>query len=120
MKYYTPLKMILTMQAMNQENAPTTLTPKQRSRLRALAHSLKPVVITGQAGLSPAVIREIDLTLAHHELIKIKLSADSAAARRQMAEEICRHTGSAWVQNIGRIAVIYRPAEKPRISLSGT
>ncbi len=93
----------------------TTLTPKQRNRLRALAHALKPVVATGQAGLSEAVIREIDLSLAHHELIKIRLGADSAAARRQMATEICERTGSAWVQNIGRIAVIYRPAEKRRI-----
>jgi len=105
---------------MNQDTAMTSLTPKQRNRLRALAHALKPVVATGQAGLSPAVIREIDLSLAHHELIKIKLGADSAAARRQMAEEICERTNSAWVQNIGRIAVIYRPAKKPRILSSET
>ncbi len=97
---------------------PPELTPAQRSRLRALAHKLKPVVTTGQSGLSEAVLREIDLSLAHHELIKIRLGAADREVRRRMTEAICRATGSAWVQNIGRIAVIYRPAEKPRIDFS--
>ncbi len=102
---------------MNQDSTAIILSPKQRSHLRALAHGLKPVVITGQGGLSEAVIREIDLSLAHHELIKVRLGADSAALRRQMTDKICARTGSARVQNIGRIAVIYRPAKKPRIDL---
>ena len=94
------------------------LTPGQRSRLRALAHGLKPVVSTGQGGLSEAVLREIDLSLARHELIKIRLGAANREVRQRMTEAICRETGSAWVQNIGRVAVIYRPADKPRIDLS--
>ncbi|MDX9741229.1 MAG: YhbY family RNA-binding protein [Gammaproteobacteria bacterium] len=93
------------------------LTSKQRSRLRALAHDRQPVVITGQRGLTPAVLSEIEQALAHHELIKIRLGSTDRDERERMTREICEKTSSAWVQNIGRIAVVYRPAEKPAIRL---
>ena len=93
------------------------LTTKQRSHLRALAHALKPVVSTGQRGLTPAVVNEIEQALSHHELVKIKLAVPDREARKAMTEEICRATGSAWVQNIGHIAVVYRPARQPVIVL---
>ena len=47
------------------------ITPAQRRHLRGLAHSLNPVVMIGQHGLTPAVIRETAQSLAHHELIKM-------------------------------------------------
>lgn len=93
------------------------LTPKQRSHLRALAHPLRPVVTTGQRGLTPAVMAEIDLALGHHELIKVRLNVAGREARQEMTEEICVSTSSHRIQNIGRIAVIYRPAKKPVLEL---
>ncbi len=94
-----------------------TLTPKQRSYLRALAHDRRPVVTTGQKGLTPAVLAEIDGALGHHELIKIRLNVADRDAREAMTREICAGTAGEWVQSIGRIAVIYRPAKKPVIAL---
>lgn len=93
------------------------LTSKQRSHLRSLAHDRQPVVTTGQKGLTPAVLSEIEQALAHHELIKIRLNVADRAAREEMTQEICEKTVSARVQNIGRIAIVYRPAEKPKITL---
>ncbi|MBK9131059.1 MAG: ribosome assembly RNA-binding protein YhbY [Gammaproteobacteria bacterium] len=93
------------------------LTPRQRTHLRALAHARKPVVSTGQRGLTPAVVNEIEQALGHHELVKVRLNAPDREARREMMEEICRATGCAWVQSIGHIAVLYRPARKPLIVL---
>lgn len=93
------------------------LTSKQRSHLRSLAHDRQPVVTTGQKGLTPAVLNEVELALAHHELIKIRLNAADRAVREEMTREICEKTASTWVQNIGRIAIVYRPAEKPSITL---
>jgi RNA-binding protein len=93
------------------------LTSKQRSRLRSLAHQREPVVTTGQRGITDAVIAEIDQALAHHELIKIRLGSTDRDERERMTREICEKTASSWVQNIGRIAIIYRPAEKPKIRL---
>lgn len=93
------------------------LTSKQRSRLRSLAHARQPVVTTGQKGLTPAVLSEIEQALAHHELVKIRLNTADREAREEMTREICEKTASAWVQNIGRIAIVYRAAERPVIEL---
>jgi len=44
----------------------------QAKHLRALAHSLKPVVLVGQKGISPSLLGSIHEALNAHELIKIK------------------------------------------------
>ena len=93
------------------------LTARQRSYLRSLAHSLKPVVLTGTAGLTDAVMNEIDQALAHHELIKVRLNAGDRRTREAMTTAICQRTGCDSVQHIGRISVIYRPARDARIKL---
>lgn len=93
------------------------LTGKQRQYLRGLAHHQKPVVLIGNAGLSDAVINEIDLALATHELLKIKLPGEDKEARQSMIEMVCDKTAAEFVQSIGRIVVIYRPSEKSRILL---
>jgi len=94
-----------------------TLNPKQKSFLRSQAHALNPVVMTGSSGLTEAVIKEIEQAVAHHELIKIKLSGADKALRQTMTDEICAKTGAIAIQNIGRMLVIYRPAREPRIKL---
>src|SRR5579884_2402441 len=94
-----------------------TLTPAQRSFLRAQAHALHPTVMIGDAGLTPAVLKELNNTLASHELIKVKVHSDNRAVREALLEEICRRAGAAPVQHIGKILVIYKPAEKPKLIL---
>lgn len=93
------------------------LSDSQRRHLRKLAHDLKPLVIVGQAGLTENVINEIDTTLAHHELIKVRINAGDKAARQAIIDQIVAQTGSEWVLSIGHICAIYRPAEKPKIEL---
>ena len=93
------------------------LNVKQRQHLKALAHHLKPVVQVGNAGITAAVIKEIELALGHHELLKIRLPGVERQARLEMLKKICAATAADAVQEIGRIAVIYRPAEKPRLKL---
>lgn len=93
------------------------MTPKQRKYLKALAHHRKPVVQVGNAGITDAVIKEIELALGHHELLKIRLPGAEREARTEMLKKICEATGADAVQEIGRMAVIYRPAEKPRLKL---
>ncbi|MCW9023564.1 MAG: ribosome assembly RNA-binding protein YhbY [Gammaproteobacteria bacterium] len=94
-----------------------SLSEKQRRHLRKLAHDLKPLVIIGQAGLTENVVTEIDSTLAHHELIKVRLNAGDKSAKQAMIDEILQQTGADWVLSIGHICAIYRPAEKPKIEL---
>ena len=59
------------------------LTPRERSSLRAAAHPLRPVVLIGDNGLTEAVLKEIDLNLSAHELIKVRAgTAEECEARR--------------------------------------
>lgn len=78
-----------------------------KKKLRAQAHSLKPVIMIGQAGLTSAVLAEIELALDSHELIKVRIRAERED-RKQISEKICAETGAELIQNIGQIAVIYR------------
>lgn len=94
-----------------------SLTESQKRHLRKLAHNLKPLVIIGGNGLTEGVINEIDQTIAHHELIKVRVNAMDREERDAMIEAICEALECALVQRIGHIAVIYRPAEKPVIRL---
>jgi RNA-binding protein len=88
------------------------LTPVERSALRAEAHALKPVVIIGEAGLTPAVIKEIELGLDSHGLIKVRVFGDDREARVGMYETICAQLNAAPVQHIGKLLVIYRPKKE--------
>lgn len=93
------------------------LNSKQRQYLKGQAHSLNPVILVGDAGLSDNLLAELDRTLAHHELIKVRLPAMERNERDSLAEEIVMRSGAEMVQMIGRMLVIYRASEKQRYSL---
>lgn len=80
---------------------------EEKRNLRAQAHALKPVIMIGQAGLTPAVLAETELALDKHELIKVKIRAEREE-RKQISEQICHETGAELIQSIGQIAVLYR------------
>ncbi len=94
------------------------LTQAQKRHLRKLAHALKPVIIVGNAGVSASLLQELDATLEHHELIKVRVNGEDRAARQAMIVELCDKSRGELVQTIGHVAVLYRRAEKPRLQLS--
>jgi len=84
------------------------LKPSQKKMLRARAHALKPVVITGQAGLTPAILDEISRALDHHELIKVRVNADDRNQRRDITTRICHELSAELVQSLGHIITLFR------------
>lgn len=86
------------------------LSSAQRSALRAQAHNLNPVVSIAENGLTEAVLKEIDLNLKAHQLIKIRVYGDSRENRLAYLEQICAKLDAATVQHIGKLLVVYRPA----------
>ena len=86
------------------------LTPKERQELKARAHGLKPVVLLGNSGLSPPVMKEIDRALAAHELIKVKVPGDDREERDTLFADVAETLSAARVQSIGKLLVLYRPA----------
>lgn len=86
-----------------------TLDKAERKALAAQAHSLNPVVLLGNAGLTPAVMQEIDRALRAHELIKVRLTGLDRDERPQAGEQIAGTLSAAAVQIIGNVLVLYRP-----------
>jgi putative YhbY family RNA-binding protein len=84
------------------------LTPAQRRDLKGRAHHLEPVVMIGDAGLTPEVVREIDANLKAHELIKVRVMGNDRKARMDLVSAVCEQTGALPVQQIGKILVFYR------------
>ncbi|MEQ1558274.1 MAG: YhbY family RNA-binding protein [Methyloglobulus sp.] len=78
-----------------------------KKKLKSQAHSLKPVIIVGQAGCTDAVLAETEIALNTHELIKIKIRAERDE-RNLIRDKMCATTGATLIQSIGQIAVIYR------------
>lgn len=88
-----------------------------RRALRARAHHLHPVVAVGQQGLTPAVLKEIDVALRAHELIKVRVFGDDRAAREALLDAICTTLEAAPVQHLGKLLVVFRPRpEGPKVA----
>lgn len=60
-------------------------------------------------------MKEINVNLDAHELIKIKVMIDDKAIRSQMLTDICTQTGAVAVHQIGKQLVVYRQSTKPKI-----
>ena len=90
------------------------LTSAERQALKGRAHRLSPVVLIGEAGLTPTLLAEVDRALRAHELIKIRVMGAERGAREAMLGAVCAATGAAPVQHIGKVLVVYRerPAEE--------
>lgn len=88
---------------------PPVLTNAQKKHLRALGHDLNPVVLVGKEGLTDSLLASTLVALKTHELIKIKAGQNAPLERAEMAKELSRLTGAALVQQIGRVALLYRP-----------
>lgn len=94
------------------------LTATQRRYLRGLCHALKPLVMLGNKGLTDGVKAELDLTLTHHELVKIKLSGSDRDERQQQLDALLAATGAELVQQIGHVVSVFRRnPDQPRLAL---
>lgn len=93
------------------------LTGKQKNYLRGIAHSKNPIVTIGGKGLTGAVMKEVELALDQHELLKIKLPTNSKAEKVALLAQIIEKSNSEPVQLIGRVAVIFRASKEHKITL---
>ncbi|CAN7455847.1 YhbY family RNA-binding protein [Pseudorhodoferax sp. LjRoot39] len=94
------------------------LTPAQRKVHRAEAHHLDPVVMVGGDGLTPAVVRETDLALNAHGLIKVRVFSDDRVSREAMYQQLADELSAAPIQHIGKLLVLWRP--KPEVERERT
>ncbi|AVQ07445.1 TPA: ribosome assembly RNA-binding protein YhbY [Xanthomonas vasicola pv. zeae] len=90
------------------------LTSAQNRFLRGQAHDLKALLQTGGKGVTPAFLAELEEVLERHELIKVKVASEDRETRDTLIAELIEQTGSALVQRIGHVAILYRPSKEKR------
>lgn len=95
-----------------------TLSESQKKFLRGLGHPLKPFILIGGGGLSDSLMQELESTISHHELIKVRVRDRDRKCRDETIEQMCTMISATLVARIGNIALIYRRNDdKPRIPL---
>jgi len=88
---------------------PDTISSRERARLKSRAHSLTPAVRIGQAGLTAAVLAEVDRALAALELIKVSVAVDDRKERRAIGDALADQVGATAVHRVGKILILWRP-----------
>ena len=97
------------------------LTPAQRKEKRGEAHHLDPVVLIGADGLTDAVVKEADIALNAHGLIKVRVFSDVRADREAALSTLADRLNAAPVQHIGKLLVLWRPVpEKAKTERDNT
>ena len=89
------------------------LTSKQRKELEKASHSLEPVVIVGQNGVSESLLKMVNQCLDVHELIKVKFN-DFKDEKQVLTAHICNATDATLVRIIGNIAILFKQQEDPK------
>jgi RNA-binding protein len=84
------------------------LSEKQKKHLRRLAHSLRPIVMLGNAGLTDGVVQELDRALSDHELVKVSARVGAREARDAALDSLAARVSAELVQRIGHVGVFYR------------
>ncbi len=94
------------------------LPTDKRRELMARAHHLKPVILTGSAGITDALVTEADKAIEHHELIKVRLGGAEREERKAMAAELSKRLRADLIGTVGAVIVLYRkahPAPTPKV-----
>lgn len=95
-----------------------TLNPDTKKHFRTVGHNLNPVVTIAGKGLTENVLAELDRALEDHELIKIKLAIADRDERKETVSAICSQLSAELIQEIGKVALIFRAAKKPNLKKS--
>ena len=91
------------------------ITTKQRSKLKAMANTLKPAVIVGKGELTENIVREIEVALYHHELVKVASLKSCELSAKVMCEEVCQLLDCDPVLCVGNRFVVYKRSDKDGI-----
>ena len=86
------------------------INSKQRSKLRSLAHHIKPSVYIGKSGLTDGAFKSINESLDSHELIKVKFN-NSKASKADLANSAEKKLSAFVVGSVGNTLIMFRPNE---------
>jgi len=96
------------------------LNRSQCKYLRTKGHDLKPIIFVGGSGLTDNVFSELDIALEYHELLKIRVRVGDRDIRDALLEKILQRSSSVLIHRTGNVALIYRKAANPKLTLPKT
>ena len=91
------------------------ITTKQRSKLKAMANTLRPAVTVGKEELTENVVNEIATALYHHELVKVAALKSCTVSAKTMCAEVCEILQCEPVLCVGNRFVVYKRSDKEGI-----
>jgi RNA-binding protein len=66
------------------------------------------MIMIGAHGVTESLMAELESTLTHHEILKIKIASADRDERKEIIQHLLTESGALLVQTIGKICVIYR------------
>lgn len=74
--------------------------------------------MVGQNGVTENILKELEIALNFHELVKIKIAGEDKESRAEMIKQLSSAASVEVVQKIGKTLTLYRRnKEKPKIEL---
>jgi len=85
-----------------------------KRKARSIGHQKKPEVRIGKAGVTEAVLKEIDRMLEDKKIVKVKLlkSVRKTVDRKALAAQVADELGAKLLGVRGGTFVLYREREK--------
>lgn len=91
------------------------ITTKQRSKLKAMANTLRPLVTIGKDELTDNVIKEIETALYHRELVKVAALQSCLTPAKVICQQVCEALSCDPVQCVGNRFVVYKFSSKENV-----
>ncbi len=86
----------------------STLTGREKTRLRGLGQKLSPSLKIGKAGLTPAFLAELQRQFRGAELVKLRLLGVERDAKEPLCDQIAAEGRCYSLGAIGHTALFYR------------
>ena len=94
------------------------ITNKQKKYLRGLSNDMRPLIQMGKDGSKETFIRQLDIILESHELVKVTVLETSPMSAKEAGNFFVERIEANFVHSIGRKFVLYREKkEDPEIVL---
>ncbi len=90
------------------------LTSKQRANIRKVANALDAEVQIGQNGITENLLKQINMALDSHELVKISILANSDVNAKAIINDLAKTLNAEPIQAIGNKIVLYRFSRKAK------
>jgi RNA-binding protein len=91
----------------------STLTGREKTRLRGLGQKLSPSLKIGKAGLTPAFLAELQRQLRAAELVKLRFLGVERGEKETLCGQIAADGRCYCLGAIGHTALFYRPGPHP-------